>query len=272
MPRLRGNLDHCGPSRDGDVSSPSESGANRRAIDDDHHEELQGVRSVGRKRPATQLRNPGAALPIAEYLESRQLLSGGATYATAIPAPLWQPMNTNVFDAQNGPMANLGTNLVSIYQSYATGTAASRLASQFPTVEFDDGLVGMDIKSLGGNFGQFVSTLADLGMQVTASSAGTGIAEGWVPVGGATDDRQLPQTMSGSPIEVPILSSFQGYQGVAYNESETSMSAEAARSQFGLDGTGITVGVLSDSVERVKRRLGRRRTIPATLAPAIPSG
>ena len=217
-----------------------------------------------RRRPRNPRRN---ALPWAEFLESRQMLSGGVTNSTPIPTRLWTPTDTNLFDAQNGPMANLGTTLVSIYQSYSTGLAqaavagsqssasaavADQLASQFPTVEFHDGLVGMDIKSLGGDFGQFVSQLTNLGMQVTASSADYGIVEGWVPPAELPTIAQLPQTMSGSPIEVPIPSTigsgFQAYQGEAYNESETSLSADAARSQFGLTGAGVTVGVLSDSV------------------------
>ena len=40
------------------------------------------------------------------------------------------------------------------------------------------------------------------------------------------------------------------FQGVAYNEAETSMFADVARTQFGVDGTGVTVGVLSDSVNQ----------------------
>ncbi len=219
-----------------------------------------------RRRPRNPRRN---ALPWAEFLESRQMLSGGVTNPTPIPAPLWTPTDTNLFDAQNGPMANLGTTLVSIYHSYSTGLAqaavagsqssasaavADQLASQFPTVEFHDGLVGMDIKSLGGDFGQFVSQLTNLGMQVTASSADYGIVEGWVPPGELPTIARMPQTMSGSPIEEPLLSTtgsdFQAYQGIAYNESETSISADAARSQFGLTGAGVTVGALSDSVNQ----------------------
>ena len=113
----------------------------------------------GRRR---QLRNPRRnALPIAEYLESRQLLSGGATYATAIPAPLWQPMNTNVFDAQNGPMANLGTNLVSIYQTVRSPgrqRVSARVRSIRHGASSTTALVGMAAsRAWVGNFGQFVS-------------------------------------------------------------------------------------------------------------------
>jgi large repetitive protein len=105
--------------------------------------------------------------PLVELLENRQLLATAIMGPTNIPAPYWTPTDSNLFDAQNGPMANLGPEIVSIYQSYATGIAASNasgnsasaavsasvadgLAAQFPTIQFQNGLVGMDIKSLGG--------------------------------------------------------------------------------------------------------------------------
>ena len=40
------------------------------------------------------------------------------------------------------------------------------------------------------------------------------------------------------------------YQGEADNEAETSMFADVARTQFNVDGTGVTIGVLSDSVNQ----------------------
>ena len=202
----------------------------------------------GRRRHQSNLRRN--ALPRAELLESRQLLSVTPPPAPSLPAPLWTPTDTNPFDAQNGPLANLGTTVVSIYKAYETGTPTNQLAADFPTVEFHNGLVGMDIKNLGGDFNQFESQLTSLGMQVTSTSATYAVVEGWVPVGELETIARLPQTMSGSPILYPILSSFQGFQGEAYNEAETAESADAARSQLGLDGTGVTIGALSDSVNQ----------------------
>ena len=54
--------------------------------------------------------------------------------------------------------------------------------------------------------------------------------------------------MSGQPIYYPELNAV--YQGIAYNEAETSMFADVARTEFDVDGTGVTVGVLSDSVNQ----------------------
>jgi hypothetical protein len=106
----------------------------------------------------------------------------------------------------------------------------------------------MDVKSLGGDFSQFVASLENLGMQVTGSSAYYGVVEGFVPVSALPALARLPQTMSGQPIYTPVVN--KAYQGIGYNEAGTSESADAARSQFHVDGTGVTVGVLSDSANR----------------------
>src|SRR5271165_2452740 len=71
--------------------------------------------------------------PRIEFLEDRRLLSGGGNTDTAIPAPLWTPTDTNLFDVHNGPMANLGGQLISIYQSYVDGVNTTQIASQNPT-------------------------------------------------------------------------------------------------------------------------------------------
>ena len=52
----------------------------------------------------------------------------------AVPAPLWTPDGpTNLLDAQNGPMANLGVNTVSVYKAYLDSggnTSSSRPSSR----------------------------------------------------------------------------------------------------------------------------------------------
>ncbi len=197
----------------------------------------------GRSRRAPK-RN---GLPRIEFLEDRRLLSGGSN--TGIPAPLWTPTDTNLFDAQNGPMANLGVGLVNIYQAFVqSGGQTSQLAAKFPQIEFQNGMVGLQVKSLGGDFTQFSTELSQLGMKVTDSSAYYGLVVGYAPVNALPTIAGLPQTMSGQALYYPVVS--QEYQGEAYNEAETSTFADVARSQFNVDGTGVEIGVLSDSVSQ----------------------
>ncbi len=182
-----------------------------------------------------------------ESLEDRRLLSGPGD--AVISAPLWTPTSTNLFDAQNGPMANLGVSLVNVYEAYVqSGGKTSQLAAEFPSIQFNNGLVGIQLKSLGGDFDQFQTQLTELGLKILVSSATYGVVDGWVPVNDLPTIASLPQTQSGQADYAPY--SRAEYQGIAYNEGETSMFADAARSQFGVDGTGVTIGVLSDSVSQ----------------------
>ena len=69
-------------------------------------------------------------LPRIEILEDRRLLTGGGNASSTIPAPFWTPTSTNVFDAQNGPMANLGVGVVDIYKAYVQSGGQTSPARQ----------------------------------------------------------------------------------------------------------------------------------------------
>ncbi len=177
-------------------------------------------------------------------------MSGPTGNDTPIPAALWHPTDTNLFDAQNGPMANLGTGLVGIYQAYVQSAGqTSQLAAEFPNIEFSGGMVGIQVKSLGGDFSTFQSDLTNVGVKVLDSSAYYGLVDGWAPVNELPTIASLPQTMAGQANYKPFVSAAPTeFQGEAYNQAETSMFADVARTEFNVDGTGVTVGVLSDSV------------------------
>ena len=55
--------------------------------------------------------------------------------------------------------------------------------------------------------------------------------------------------MSGEAIYKPVTRATT-FQGVANNEAQISMFADVARTQFGVDGTGVNIGVLSNSVSQ----------------------
>jgi large repetitive protein len=203
---------------------------------DDAHKRRQGQRKPRRN-----------GIPRIEFLEKRQLLASGDT----LPAPLWKPSDpTNLLDAQNGPMANLGAETVEVYSAWLNSNGnTSQLPSEFPKVEFQNGMVGLDVKSLGGSFSQFLTSLTDLGMQITTSNATYAMADGYAPINDLPAIAEMAQTQSGEVAYTPIAYAS-NYQGIAYNEAETSMFADVARTEFNVDGTGVTIGVLSTSVNQ----------------------
>ena len=115
-----------------------------------------------RRRGINGPRRRGDVLGI-ESLESRTLLSG------------WKPTNNNLADAQNGPMANEGQTLVDLYQSFlkTTGSISSlESQTQFDLLQFKGNSVFLDVK-VTGTFSTAVTSLKDLGMQVTTTGADT---------------------------------------------------------------------------------------------------
>ncbi len=196
-----------------------------------------------RRRDKSNAKRHGFLVSL-EPLEARRLLSGNVGDSST---PLWVPTDTNLFDAQNGPMANLGVGLVDVYKAYVDGggnTAA--LPSEFPQTEFQNGEVGIQLKMLGGDFSQYVSQLTNVGMNVTTTSAAYGLVEGFAPVNELPTLAAMSQTQSGQANEKPVYD----YTGQADNEAEYSTFSNVAQTTYNVNGAGVTVGVISDSVNQ----------------------
>ena len=127
------------------------------------------------------------------------MLSTGGSPDTTIPAPLWTPTSTNLFDAQNGPMANLGVSMVQRLQAYVqSGGKTSQLAAKFPLVEFQNGMVGLQLKSLGGDFNQFQSASSRTsGCRSRRRAPITGWSMVIAPINELPTHRQLPRRRAG---------------------------------------------------------------------------
>ncbi len=197
-------------------------------------------RSNGRQGDKSRKRRGS---PHIESLEDRVLLS-----------TTWHPTNSNLADPVHGPMANEGVALINVYQAFLkNGGNTTTLATQFPYLEFNNGMVGVDLKATG-DFNAFQNTLKNLGMQITATNTTDALVEGFVPVAELPTIAASSTSLEGSAIIKPTLGSGPSpaskvpYQGSAFDEGLQSLNADTLRAQTGLDGTGVTVGVLSDSV------------------------
>ncbi len=201
----------------------------------------------GRSQGPNRRRNTSHAkrqgFPRIESLEERRLLTGGGNTF----APLWTPTSTNLFNVQSGPMANLGDQVVTIYQQWVqNGASVATLAKEFPQIEFQGNDVGLQVKSLGGDFSQFQTSLQDAGMKVTTTSASYGLVDGWAPINSLPSIAEMAQTEAGQPLYYPVYH----YQGAADNEAETTLGADTAQTEYNVTGQGVTVGVISDSVNQ----------------------
>ncbi len=193
-------------------------------------------------------------LPRVEFLEERRLLS--TTTESGIPAPLWTPTSTNLFDVQHGPMANLGQTAHWDLQVVRRQRRAARrsLPPRIPLIEFNNGMVGIQVKSLGGDFSASLrASSQNVGMDITTSSSLYGVAVGCAPVNELPTIAEMQQTMAGQPLYTPIYH----YSGCSQQR-----------------GGGVDVrGRRSDRVQRRRHRgdrwrdLGQRESVQRRACP-----
>ncbi|WZO99777.1 Ig-like domain-containing protein [Isosphaeraceae bacterium EP7] len=181
-------------------------------------------------------------VPRVEALEERRLLDGNASVT-----PLFTPTNGNQADTVNGPLANLGTKLVTVYQEFkGAGFPVQFRSSLAEVVQIKGNRVGIDVK-INGDMKAGLTALTNLGFTVGALDTVTNVAEGTIPIANLPTLARTPQVLAVAPILRPKLAT----QGIAPNQADTSMLVATARTQFGLTGAGVKIGVLSDSVNLV---------------------
>ena len=151
-----------------------------------------------------------------EALERRLLLSR------------WVASSLELADVHNGPMANLGQQMIGVYQSFeSSGGQTSQLASQYPSFSFRGTSILAQFKEATPNFNEFQTELESLGLQVTVSSPSYGVVVGWIPMSQLPTAAQMPDVLNGAPLDKPVLR----YQGTANNEGDTAMFADVAHSR-----------------------------------------
>ncbi|MEW4567156.1 S8 family serine peptidase [Tautonia sp. JC769] len=174
-----------------------------------------------------------------ERLEERTLLSSGFTTPQQVTAA-----------ALSGPVFDTGgKHLSELFEASRVGGNALQqtIAAKSQFITFRNGLVGVDIysdRSLG--FDRLSKTLTDLGMQILATDSRNQIVEGFLPLNQLGTVAQMAGVRTINPIFTPAVRS----QGSASNQANEVMRADVARGQFNVDGSGVTIGVISDSVDR----------------------
>ncbi|WP_435005816.1 Ig-like domain-containing protein [Tundrisphaera lichenicola] len=196
-------------------------------------------RDEASKRRAAENRRLRQGRPNLESLEQRRLLA----------AP-WVPTSNDPYDVQNGPLANLGQDLITVYKEYnefakqGNGQFHSSLASRINFYNGDGPEVDIDVYG-SGDFASFRKSLENLGLFVVGANQKNFVVEGYVPIATLPQIARLNQTISASPVYTPITHT----EGSANNQGDLTLSTSTIRLQNpGIDGTGVGVGVISDSV------------------------
>ena len=134
-----------------------------------------------------------------EPLEERKLLDAGGQSPNSSLAT-----GGNAAEVQNASKAYENPNLVNLYQAYQHDpSSVSGLAAKFPLLQIQGASVAVAVKG-NGAVATLSSSLAKLGMQVTASSATYAEVDGYLPIAQLPAAVALPGAVSVSPIYKPI--------------------------------------------------------------------
>ena len=197
-----------------------------------------------------------------ESLEPRVMLS---TTNTSAPT-------TDIHDLTNGPFANAGANLLSLYLSYKTAQSDNALPSFDKTIaktavgeslDISKYSVAVEVRT-SGSLKTFETQLRADGMTIRSVTTGDKAVAGYLPIGELHSVVAQTGVVSVNAIDKPIVSS----QGEASNQAETALSAAATRTLYGVSGAGIKVGVISNSVGQVGNGLAdsiRTGDLPRTV-------
>jgi hypothetical protein len=208
----------------------------------------------GRQRPlrkANKLFTPRVRV---EQLEQRLMLSVSAADLDSPPndeADARQAAQVD-FDGpdltgKDGPMARIGFDLDLLYEEqkiHDERHPGTTFAPSNSELVVSGGNVLVDAVATG-NAGAFGTQLSALGIHVT-DTIGT-MVEGVVPIASLNQLAALGTLNFARPSYKPMTSA-----GSVESQGDAALRADLARASFGVDGTGVTVGVLSNSFDEVK--------------------
>jgi hypothetical protein len=143
---------------------------------------------------------------------------------------------------KNGPYAKLGPWLANLYEEYRGSNAKKAFKTRNPVLKVRDGYVGVEA---------YANDAVSLRASLTAFGA-TGITSQ-----GPLVSAQIPVSALGQlaaldslKFAAPVLAKTQiASQGGVVSQGDASMRSDDARAASGLDGSGVTVGVMSDSYQ-----------------------
>ena len=114
--------------------------------------------------------------------------------------------------------------------------------SDLLTLSDDETMVAIQVTA--DNVGQVTPFLEELGFEVLGSAPEYHFLEGWIPVDSLLELEPLSEhgLLGAMPIYRPVTN-----VGSVTSQADSVHQADRVRSELGIDGTGITIGVMSDS-------------------------
>jgi hypothetical protein len=164
--------------------------------------------------------------------------------------PVHVPTTTNINNAKNGPMAKAGPVLIDVYREYRkyrnNGGSVEGFQSRNDDLVVDDGRIAVSVRGRIGIEG-ITNTLRELNAEIIYRSNAFKVVEAWIPIGQLHSLAHNGFVASVNPLFRPETHQM----GNAQNQGDPVQRSDEVRSVYGLDGSGVKVGVISDSVNLV---------------------
>lgn len=165
---------------------------------------------------------------------------------------------------KTGPLSVLDAQLASLFYSSSSQAAAmsaftSGVDHLDNAITADGKYVLIDTVAKNGNGAGLLAELQALGLK--AGSAYGAVASGYLPVD------QVGALVGTNLLQSARESGFATSVGLVTTQADSGMYADVARSTYGVDGSGIRVGVLSDSFNRENSRDSMQQNIASNDLP-----
>lgn len=167
------------------------------------------------------------------------LLIAGAQFATAQATTPEQELLDAV---KNGPLQKLGPWLANLADEYQQASDKKAFKTRNPVLRVSGSKVGVDLYA--NDAVSLRQSLVSLG--ATKISAQGPLLSAQVPLAALAKVAALPSLKFASPV---LATTSVASQGSVVSQGDRSLNADTVRANTGLDGAGVTVGVMSDSYE-----------------------
>jgi hypothetical protein len=167
------------------------------------------------------------------------LLAGLAALGAASGAT---PEEDMIAAASSGPAAKLGPWLANVHDEFQSSSNKRAFRSRNPALRVQDGMIGVDLYA--NDAAGLQRSLAQLGARNIKSHGPLVSAQ--VPVRALGQLAALPTLRFAMPALAKVRVAS---QGDVVSQGDVSLGSNTVRATTGLDGAGVTVGVISDSYQ-----------------------
>jgi hypothetical protein len=162
-------------------------------------------------------------------------------YATRVAiAQSKSPEETLLASVKDGPMQKLGPWIANLSEEFRRAQNKETFQTRNPLMKVQAGRIAVDLYA--NDPAALQAALANLGA-VNVRAQGP-LISAQVPVRALADLATLPSLEYGEPVLAAVR---RASQGSVVSQGDVSLHSDTARATEAVDGTGITVGVLSDS-------------------------